>query len=73
MLVAGAGLSRECDELAAWAPLVFDENESTETPAIDVSALRVPGLHAYLCAPGSTDRKALADIAAGCSRILGAS
>jgi hypothetical protein len=73
MLVAGAGISRECDELAAWAPLLFGEGAATERPEFELSGMRVPGIAAYVCASGSAEPNTLSDVAAGCSRILSAS
>ncbi|MGC4092100.1 MAG: hypothetical protein QM756_30305 [Polyangiaceae bacterium] len=62
MLVAGAGPARECDELAAWAPL-------SDSAPFRMALARVPGFDAYVCAQ-SDALEALATAAAGCSRIL---
>jgi hypothetical protein len=70
ILVAGAGPARDCDELAAWAPLVFGARESAPQGLFGV---RVRGLDAYLCAAsaGGSPLSALTEAAEGCARILG--
>jgi hypothetical protein len=72
MLVAGAGPARECDELAAWAPVALSGNPWPESPPFTLSGAKVPGFDAYVCAEGSQSLTApiAADAAAGCSRIL---
>ena len=74
MLVAGAGPARECDELAAWGPVVLTGDPWPEAPPFPLSGVRVPGFDAFVCIEGRDEtRKRLAeDVAAGCSRILGA-
>jgi hypothetical protein len=69
-LVAGAGPARECDELAAWAPLVLDARESAPQ---GLCGVRVRGLDAYLCAAGAGGNplSVLTEAAEGCARILG--
>ncbi|MFZ5894184.1 MAG: hypothetical protein ACOY0T_24195 [Myxococcota bacterium] len=71
MLVAGAGPARECDELAAWAPLQLHADVGPEGPPFKLSLARVPGFDAYVCAENAA-LEALATAAAGCSRILAA-
>jgi len=70
ILVAGAGPARECDELAAWAPLVLDARESAPQ---GLCGVRVRGLDAYLCAAGAGGNplSVLTEAAEGCARILG--
>lgn len=66
-LIAGAGASRVCDELAAVAPtkLVLAP-AATGTNSIAVGRGR-----AYLCAPaGLLEHESLSQFARGCSRIL---
>jgi hypothetical protein len=74
ILVAGAGLARECDELAAWAPLALAANDWPEKPPFELALAAVPGFDAYVCAQASQGSAAseLADAALGCSRILSA-
>ena len=77
ILVAGAGPARDCDELAAWAPLLLDANlGANDAPSSASSALcgvKVRGLEAYLCAAsaGGNPLSALTEAAEGCARILG--
>ena len=70
ILVAGAGPARECDELAAWAPLSHDARESAPP---GLCRVRVRGLDAYLCATsaGGNPLSVLTEAAEGCARILG--
>lgn len=70
ILVAGAGHARECDELAAWAPLSLAD--WPESPPFELSLAPVPGFDAFVCAQANdtTTELALADAAEGCSRIL---
>ncbi len=72
MLVAGAGPAAECDELAAWAPVVLAGEDWPEHPPFALSGAKVPGFDAYVCARGADAETALeaAEAAAGCSRIL---
>ncbi|HLV66850.1 MAG TPA: hypothetical protein VKY73_13605 [Polyangiaceae bacterium] len=71
LVVAGVGPSSECDELAAWAPLVV-ERGATAGNAPELFALRVPPLDAYLCtaSAGYAHTAALSEAAEGCARIL---
>lgn len=71
ILVAGAGPARECDELAAWAPLVLEGG--SEEPAIELSGVKLPGFDAYVCTAGklASDFDLLLETAEGCARILG--
>jgi hypothetical protein len=71
ILVAGAGPARECDELAAWAPIVLAAG--APMPDDRVSGVKVRGLDAYLCANtrGENQLEALLEAAEGCARILG--
>ncbi len=80
VLVAGAGLWTECEELAAVAPLSLRASPAandTVPTRLDVLARRmevrrlmVDGVEVLVCGPGgATD--ALARAAAGCARILG--
>lgn len=72
ILVAGAGPSRECDELAAWAPLVLGGGGVAEG-GIELSGVKLPGFDAYVCTAGEVgpDRQLLHETAEGCARILG--
>jgi hypothetical protein len=72
ILVAGAGPARECDELAAWAPLRLRDVAWPEMPPFELSLAPVPGFDAYVCAEGAAvaNIEALESAAAGCSRIL---
>lgn len=71
ILVAGAGPARECDELAAWAPIVLAAGEPAPDDA--VCGVKVRGLDAYLCAntTGGDQLATLREAAEGCARILG--
>jgi len=68
LLLAGAGPAHECDELAAWAPLL-DAGRPECPPALQ--SVKVHGADAYICAAGRAELTALRDAARGCSRILG--
>jgi hypothetical protein len=70
ILVAGAGPAHECDELAAWAPVLLSARESAPQGLFGV---RVRGLDAYLCAAGAggSPLSLLSEAAEGCARILG--
>jgi hypothetical protein len=72
MLVAGAGPARECDELAAWAPILLSGDGWPESPPFALSTAKVPGFEAYVCVEGTDEDRSRAalDAAAGCSRIL---
>jgi hypothetical protein len=82
-LLAGAGPARLCDELAAWAPLVGSSAANDSVPSrLDVferralvRRLAVDGVELIVCGVGDTEptRRELGTVAAGCSRILGAS
>jgi hypothetical protein len=66
-LIAGAGASRVCDELAALAParLVL------APAAPGTNSMAVGRGRAYLCAPaGLLEQESLSKFARGCSRIL---
>jgi len=71
ILVAGAGPARECDELAAWAPIVLAAG--APSPEDAVCGVKVRGLDAYLCANtgGGLRIEVLHEAAEGCARILG--
>nr|PZN23836.1 MAG: hypothetical protein DIU78_13225 [Pseudomonadota bacterium] len=71
LVVAGVGPSNECDEMAAWAPLVA-ERGAVASNAPELFALRVAPLDAYLCtaSAGRAHTAALSEAAAGCARIL---
>lgn len=73
-LVSGAGAARECDELAAWAPIVLTGRAPVEG-ARKLSGMKLPGFDAYICTDAELDPHAevLSDVAAGCVRILGRS
>ena len=73
ILVSGSGSERECDELAAWAPIVVENaNKRTGAP-VRISGVRLPGFDAYLCTDAEPENhlELLSDVAAGCARILG--
>lgn len=59
-LVAGAGASQTCEELAAQAPLAANTHRSS-----------LANGSAWLCAPGQCDEAAWTMIRLGCMRILG--
>lgn len=72
-LVSGAGSARECDELAAWAPLVVERKHATEgAPGRRLVGVKLPGFDAYVCTEGAPERdeELLSQVAAGCARIL---
>jgi hypothetical protein len=71
ILVAGAGPARECDELAAWAPIVLRKGSGSGRAGM--FGVKVRGLEAYLCTAegGRRSLAALAEAAEGCARILG--
>lgn len=70
ILVSGSGPPRECDELAAWAPIVLLRGERG---AVRLTGVKLPGFEAYLCteADSGEHEEVLMDAAAGCARILG--
>jgi hypothetical protein len=68
-LVSGAGSANECDELAAWAPIVL--THGTPEGARPLSGVKLPGFEAYLCTDSAGAQGELSDVAAGCARILG--
>jgi hypothetical protein len=72
MVVAGAGPARECDELAAWAGVLFQGGDWPERPPFELSTAKVPGFDAYVCVEGAGEalNGAALAAAAGCSRIL---
>lgn len=71
MLVAGAGPASECDELAAWAPIVLENVDFPSAPPFVLQGERVNGFDAYVCTGSSgAAPELLADTARGCSRIL---
>jgi hypothetical protein len=72
MLVAGAGPARECEELAAWAPVVLGGRTPPGGLPFELSGAKVPGFDAYVCVQGLCAEPALVNAAAGCSRILNA-
>jgi hypothetical protein len=66
-LIAGAGLSRLCDELAALAP----SSLVTAPAAVNTNSLAIAHGQAYLCAQSRLlEQEALSYLAAGCARIL---
>lgn len=80
-LVAGAGRSQDCEELAALAPLLdaaWPANDTTPTRlevlarSIEVRRLSVDGIEVLICGQGSEPgrRAGLPRAAAGCERIL---
>lgn len=78
LLVAGSGASQDCDELAAWAPLVAANDTAPARGEVRTSAraevwrIRVDGVDLLLSALGSAEGRAatLHRAAAGCERIL---
>jgi hypothetical protein len=73
MLLAGAGPSNECDEMAAWAPLLLNGQALTPPAPFALSGVKLPEMDVYVCAPGELGNAgALAEAAAGCERILNA-
>lgn len=69
-VVAGAGPARECDELAAWAPLFLGDEGTRAGAPFELSLVPVPGFDAYVCAESAAANDVLSAAAAGCSRIL---
>lgn len=72
MLLAGAGPSNECDEMAAWAPLLLNGDAFKAPAPFALSGVKLAELDIYVCAPGELGTAALAEAAAGCERILNA-
>jgi len=71
MLVAGAGPASECDEIAAWAPIVLSGLPADSAPPFELHGARVSGFDAFVCARSAeTEISSLVDAARGCSRIL---
>ena len=67
-LIAGAGPSRLCDELAAMGP----SSLVTVPAAANTNSLALGRGQAYLCTPaGLLEQESLSSFAGGCSRILG--
>jgi hypothetical protein len=81
LLLAGAGASQLCEELAAWAPLVAQRADNDILPsALDwfesrtrLQRLSIDGLEVVvtLCGVDACESTELEAVAAGCSRILG--
>lgn len=69
-VVAGAGPARECDELAAWAPLFMRNEPEGSAAPFALSFAPVPGFDAFVCTESTLESDALSAAAAGCSRIL---
>jgi hypothetical protein len=71
ILVSGSGPERECDELAAWAPIVLKRGERPSSPRL--TGVKLPGFDAYVCTEAESGQhtEALIDVAVGCARILG--
>lgn len=71
ILVSGSGPEEECDELAAWAPIVLQP--STRPEGIRLSGVKLPGFDAYLVTAAEPGQHAevLHEVAQGCCRILG--
>lgn len=66
-LVAGAGSSQKCEELAAIAPLLADNHNGTGATVTPLAAGT-----AWLCAPAhECDSDAWTNVQQGCLRILG--
>ncbi|MBK7586541.1 MAG: hypothetical protein IPI67_40925 [Myxococcales bacterium] len=78
VLVAGAGVFSECEELAAYAPLVARNVANDTVPTrldvvarkMEVRRLTIDGIEVLLCGEGG-EADALRRAAAGCARILG--
>jgi hypothetical protein len=82
LLLAGAGASRLCDELAAWAPVVARDAANDTVPScLDafegrtrLRRLRVDGVEIVVATLGQAREHAdasLESVSAGCRRILG--
>jgi len=77
LLVAGAGAHADCEELAAWAPLVARHAANDTIPTrldvvarkMEVRRLTIDGIDVLLCGQGGDGE--LGRAAAGCARILG--
>jgi hypothetical protein len=71
ILVSGSGSTRECDELAAWAPIALKRGGAP--PELRLSGVKLPGFDAYVCTDTETGQhtEVLRDVAIGCARILG--
>jgi hypothetical protein len=79
LLLAGAGASRLCDELAAWAPVVARGAANDTVPTcLDVfegrtrlQRLRVDGVEIVVASLGKAPAEdSLEAVSAGCRRIL---
>lgn len=68
LLLAGAGPARDCDELAAWAPLL---GASLPDCPPSLQSVKLRSADVYLCAAGSAPAAELREAARGCDRILG--
>ncbi|HEY2408108.1 MAG TPA: hypothetical protein VGI10_19005 [Polyangiaceae bacterium] len=78
ILVAGSGAAELCDELAAIAPLGSEPANDTVPSRLDVLSrgarvrrLSVDGVEVFVSGRGGNLGEGLAQIAEGCSRILG--
>lgn len=80
LVIAGAGPSSMCDELAAVGAANWGRPANDTVPcrldvltrALEVRRLRIDGIEVLLCAEGAGDAsEPLADAIAGCQRILG--
>lgn len=71
ILVSGAGAPTECDELAAWAPIVLARGERPD--GVRLTGVKLPGFDAYLCTAAEPGQHIdlLKYVAEGCARILG--
>jgi hypothetical protein len=80
LLVAGAGMFQDCEELAAYAPLLVHSKVSADdelalaslTEASSVQRVAVDGLEVLVCGRGDAAdcERALPELASGCQRIL---
>jgi len=80
LVIAGAGPSSMCDELAAVSAANWDKPANDTVPCrlevltrtLEVRRLRIDGIEVLLCTEGDGDNEQpLADAMAGCQRILG--
>src|SRR5687767_12411623 len=81
ILVAGAGSSRSCEEMAAIAPLALRAAAANDvvptrfdamTRRLRIKRLSVDGVEVLVCGEGGSE-EGLSRAAAGCARILGRS
>jgi hypothetical protein len=81
LLIAGAGSWTQCEELAAWAPLLAETDPAandTVPTRLDVLARRsevrrvtIDGMRVFICGEGDNATRAVTGATASVQRILG--